>query len=503
MNSPIVKTIVFVGLAAVVSVVAAAIYPWPEAVVESDLVGKPLFESYDVSTIRTIEISKFNDDKQAVDRMVLERIGERWIIPSMKKFVSTAPTQIALTSKALNELTVLEQVSKEQQDHITYGVVDPAEFRPSGDGTSVGSKLTLEDRKGREIASLIVGKGRKNETQPGQKNHFVRIAGQPTVYLIEFDSQILKTEFASWVDPNLFKLSTSLPGVITVDNYRIDKQKPAMVNRNYLSKLVFEGGRIRMASFEAPGKSGQLAVMETTAELKARVEAIGGQIGNIRFPDVQKKPSKLSKVLKNPLSSADEALFAPLAQAGFFKRGFRNETFEFESLGGKVSISTADAVVTNLYVGDVATNAISDGGGRLSRYVMICAGVDEAMVPMPQKPEDPKDKEYLRKLQQRDEILKSAKVRASEINQRHASWYYLVPENIIEGIRPSVDASLMKAKTAETSENPKPEEQDAGTDSPVDEKKGNEAAPAETKQAETKEPATEKASESKPAKDKK
>lgn len=448
MKSPFVKTAFMAILAALVSGGAAFFYPWPEAVVESDLVNKPLFESYDAAKVFSMKIEKFNDDKQVVERMLLERSGRKWIIPKMKKFVSTAPTQIALTTKALNELTVLEEVTSDEQEFLSYGVVDPANFNPStGNGDSVGSKLTLEDRKGRELASLIVGKTRKNDDPQKAPNHFVRIPGQPAIYLVEFDESNLKTDFSSWVDPNLLMLNARLPGFITVDNYQVGKQDGKRQS-NYRSKLVFEGGRIKMVDFEAPNEDGELQMMESTPALSGQVEAIGAQIGNIRFPDVTKKPSKLAKAFKKPLSSADESLFEGLKKIGFIKKGFKNGTFDFESLGGEVNVGTADAVSTTLYIGDVAPNAINEGG-RLSRYVLICAGVDESLIPLPPKPEDPEDKEYLRFLQQRNEALKSAKIRASEINQRHADWFYLVPENVIDGIRPAVDMSTAKPKVDE------------------------------------------------------
>jgi len=60
MKSPFVKTLIFALLAVVVSGVAAAFYPWPERVVESEMVGKPLFESYDTSAVFKIRILKFD-----------------------------------------------------------------------------------------------------------------------------------------------------------------------------------------------------------------------------------------------------------------------------------------------------------------------------------------------------------------------------------------------------------------------------------------------------------
>ncbi|MDG1875488.1 MAG: DUF4340 domain-containing protein [Mariniblastus sp.] len=463
MKSPLFKTAVMAMLTAVVVVVASAFYPWPEPVVESDLVGKPLFESYVASTVRTIKIVEFDRDRESIRSIVLERSGEQWTIPAMQKFVATNPTQVSFATKALNELTVLEEVTSERQAFLDYGVVDPSDYDGTTNRTALGTKLILEDRKGREIASLIVGLSRKSDQSQDRKSHFVRIPGQPTVYLVDFDERVLSTDFTRWVDPNLFALSGAIPGLITIEDYRIDPS-PANGNikptRRYRSELVFRDGRISMTAFEVPDASGNYQEMEPSPELASQVQVVGNQIGNIRFPDVQRKPATIAKALKKPLQSTDAAVFKPLEQVGFVNTGFKNGTHQFDAINGEVSVGTADGVVTTLYIGDVAKNAVSDTL-RVSLHVMICSGVDESLLPEIAKPADAQDKEYLRKVQQRNEILKSAKIRASELNQRHASWFYLVPENVIEVLRPEVDVSMAKPKVSEAEKKSDADKSDA------------------------------------------
>ena len=57
-------------LAVVSSGIAASFYPWPEQVVESEMVGEPLFESYDTTAVRSIEIEKFNTDKNEIENLI-------------------------------------------------------------------------------------------------------------------------------------------------------------------------------------------------------------------------------------------------------------------------------------------------------------------------------------------------------------------------------------------------------------------------------------------------
>jgi hypothetical protein len=84
MKSPTQITLIMGVLAAVVSAVAAFFYPWPEPVVENDMVDKPLFEEFDASSVRSISITKFDADRNQLDRMDLRRSGEKWLIPAKK-----------------------------------------------------------------------------------------------------------------------------------------------------------------------------------------------------------------------------------------------------------------------------------------------------------------------------------------------------------------------------------------------------------------------------------
>jgi hypothetical protein len=252
-----------------------------------------------------------------------------------------------------------------------------------------------------------------------------------------------------------------------------------------------------MAGFELPDPTGKYKTMEPSPELANQVQVVGNQIGNIRFPDVQKKPSVIAKALKKPLQSTSDAVFEPLRQIGFVPTGFENGTYQFDALNGEVSVGTADGVVTTLYIGDVAKNAASDTL-RVSLHVMICSGVDESLLPQIEEPADPQDKEYLRKVQQRNEILKSARIRASELNQRHADWFYLVPENVIEVLRPEVDVSMAKPvveeaateepekKTENSNAADKPEASKAATDTSEEGKSGNQESEAGKAEADSK-----------------
>ena len=210
---------------------------------------------------------------------------------------------------------------------------------------------------------------------------------------------------------------------------------------------------LRLASVKSPDGDGEPVEIEVTPELNQQVQVVAGQLANIECSNVLRKNSELAKVMRSPdkknIASSQFDLLKPL---GFFKAGFEMATFDFESVGGEVSVTTADGLVTTLYIGTIAAKTNADEL-ELSYNVMLVAGVDESILPEPVKPEpndDPEiaekeEKEYLRKIEQRKEAIKAVQVRASEANQRHADWIYIVSENVIENIRPDLDLSSTAA----------------------------------------------------------
>ena len=221
MNSPVTKTLIMIVMAAVTSAAAAYFYPWPEVIKKSALVGSPLFEAYDSTNVRSIQVVKYDDDSSNLDQIRLERNGEKWVIPSKRKYVADNTPQISLAANSLSECIVLEERTDLQQDYLQYGVVDPSDFANTPNKSALGSKIILEDRDRKELASLIVGKPLKD----GLK-HFVRIPGQPTVYVVEFNPRAINTDFKSWVNPNLFQISRQMPITrIVIEDYKIDQKE--------------------------------------------------------------------------------------------------------------------------------------------------------------------------------------------------------------------------------------------------------------------------------------
>ena len=127
MKSALHTTLIMLVLA-VISVGAAMYYfPWPEFAVVDAEVGKPLFAEYSADSVRGIDIIDFNSEKGALDRMTLIRRGQKWLIPEKQNFIASESRRVGVVINSLNERTVFDVISENQEDHIEYGVVDPIE----------------------------------------------------------------------------------------------------------------------------------------------------------------------------------------------------------------------------------------------------------------------------------------------------------------------------------------------------------------------------------------
>ncbi len=475
MKSPLIKTLVMGLVALIASAVAAAFYPWPEPIVVSAVVGKPLFESYDTGSVRSIQITKYNDERNGLDQMSLRRSGEKWIIPDRKKFVASNPLQITLAANSMIDRLVLQETTDEQQRYSEFGVVDPGDYQNNPNRSGLGTKIILENRNGQDLASLIVGKQLKDD--PTKLKHFVRIPGQPNVYVIDFNASALNTDFKSWVDPNLFQFVFPLKKIeVEIENYRINPEKIGASPKELHSRValsISEQG-VRLVSVDAPGADGQWQRVGMSTEINDLIQAVAGQMGNVQFTDVRKKSEELAALFKKPAPNADASLIGSLMPLGFVRSGFENGTYDFDSVGGEVAITTDDAVVVTLNIGTLADKTSSDDN-QLSYYALMTAGVNEALIPEPEIPKSTGDanedeKAFLRLVKARDEKVKSANTRASEINQLHADWVYVVAENVIENLRPDVDLSSAKPVA-------KPVATPAETEKDTELKKSDEANP--------------------------
>lgn len=500
MNSATRTTLLMLVLAIVSVAVSMYYYPWEKVTKTDAEVGTPLFEEYKVSNVRGIDILTFNSDRQTMDRMKLVRRGEKWVVPSRQDFEASESARVAIAVNSLNERTVFEVISENQEDHIKYGVVDPAEFEKNKNVAALGRKMTLTDRNNKTIADIIVGSALKNDA----KKRYVRIPGKPRVYVIDFDQLSMAgmlTEFSGWVSPNLLDLQTQQDGngrqlrKVTVDNYRIEAKEgePPVKQAAYKAVLVPTAGKLKVQLLNV--KSGDSwSNLPTTPAQEGRLTAAVISLLRLVVDDVGRKDPEFADACGNPSADVDASVLERLSAIGFYHKGLEPDGWEFDSANGRVDVATSDGVLSKISIGRVG-GASSAGGGELNYFMMVNSGVDYEYLREPKRPaglendESEQNKAFLRTVKAWKAKVELASRTASDLNAVHGDWYYLVGDNVVKALRPDLPLPSVEAK-------------DGTTDSPVVQEEGsdNKEQPAEENGSETRSEAATEDGSTEPAK---
>jgi hypothetical protein len=466
MNRSISATLLLGLAAAVLAGIAALFYPWPQEVQQSGKVGQLLFEGFTPSQVRTIEISRYNSDRQALERIQLQRKGERWVIPATADFNANNAVQVARAINAVLDRKVLEKISDDQQDHLKNGVIDPDQFQSAEVRSGLGRRITLKDRNGQALADLIVGFPLQNAEQ--QALYCVRIPGEPPVYSVPFDLEALTTRFQDWVDPNLLGLRNQqntagqLPSSVIVDAYRIDTSRlsdPAAKTRLYRAELGEVEGGLGIRRLEVPAAESWAAVTPSETQKRLLLESTLRQLGNWTFPEVRLKAKPLADFLKSPGSVNDPALFGSMAEFGFRQTAANGSPVSFAGAGGQLTINLETGVKLHAWFGTITGSVQS--GTKLNRYLLLLAEVDRDALQEPVAPTaaeggqltDEQQRTYQRDLDAWKAKVKTAEDLVAEYNRQFAPWYYALSDEVYQRLMPEL-SDLPKSPAAQTDEAP-------------------------------------------------
>ena len=354
-------------------------------------------------------------------------------------------------------------MSDRQEDHVKYGVVDPSEHRNVSNSSALGTRLTLTNRKGDELGNLIVGFPVKNNDENQLEQRFARVTGQPNVYVIKYEGNYLTTDLSQWISSNplQLKMSQSEPGQtiasVTINNYRLEVNQDNKVDNRtdrYVAELATSGGNIGLARLAAPSPTDPKKMVDlpvsAVAENQAMQQALSaslGQLASILTADVKRKSPAIAKAITDG-ADVDNQIFKTLEPFGFYKSRMQDGYFECESTFGNIEVHTGELVKLTISFGNIAR---AGQGGRLLHYVMINAALDADRVPQVEKPADLKDddresetyKAYRRQLDEVKNKVDFAKRMASQINELHSEWIYLLIDGQIEAIRPELQLDTL------------------------------------------------------------
>lgn len=458
--SPSLKTLSLIIVAALLSSVASYYYPWAATEVASSTVGEPLFEDYEPTKVRRIAIESYNKKTGKLESIKLRRKGDRWLIPDRQDFEATNTQHIALVTNALLQREVLEETSNKETDHSSFGVIDPALHESTANKSALGTKIVLERGADQPSASLIVGKPADGQRgNDGTQKYFVSIPGKPNVYMLSLPPFALTTQFAAWVEPNVFGLSNAVEfsqffqrarTADSANGYRILFDPTTVIQKD--QSLAFK--LLQRRNADGKWVDAELANAEPSAALPAasapqsaisQIAFMVQQMQRLFFTDAFKKPGALAEVLSEPASASPLKLKA-LSSFGFKVDGQENSKLSFDATTGQLGVAFSNGLVITLLLGDTISDAQIKSGQPAS-YGMLLAQVDASLIEQPTQPAknenadeaEKENKAYLLAVKEREDTLASSQVSAKEFNRRHAAWLYAVPKAAINNLLPELE----------------------------------------------------------------
>ncbi len=503
------KTASFWGVAAL-SVVLAALAAWPRTVVEpqASLVGQPLFEEFTEPLIAaSLEIITFDEDQGRPAKFEVGKQGdsELWTIKSRGGYPADAFEQMQRAATALVGLKILDVQTRNPEDHDDLGVVEPnLEKLQTGD-VGVGRLVSFRDAANNRLASLVIGDRVKDD--PSKR--YVRIPGQDPVYVVTLDESDLTSNFRNWIEDDLLRLSSIEIKLINIDDYLSTPGTNRMTRtRSYaaeVEKTITDWVLKRLVEYDPNDEYIEPTAITIQADEqpnREKLDLLANALDDLKIVDVVRKPEGLKIDVNNnvELASNQNAL-ASLGQRGFYPQPSTDGTVDIYSANGELRVTLEDGVRYKLRFGNIAGISPTEGGGEeietgVNRYLLVTADVDESQFPVPaMRPipntveelkaklkgqssesgteneeaspsqDDLTDEEWQERLEAEQEIvtkenrrimderknqLSEAERRASELNQRFADWYYVIPEETYSMLRIKRDQILNSGSATST-----------------------------------------------------
>ncbi len=426
------KTLVFVGAAVVLALLAILLSPSPPQPEEFSDQGEPFFPEFtDPNAARTLEVIEFDPETGATSAFKVTFENGRWVIPSHHNYPADAAEQLAQTAAGVIDIARDDFRSDNVADYETLGVVDP--LTETAGLTGRGKRVTIKGSGGEVLADLIFG----NEVENRPQFRYVRHPEEKRVYAANVEIDI-STRFADWINQDLLEVAQSDISGIEINDYSIN-ERTRSVNRR--DRVVLE---LKSGTWTIPGLSSSQTVDSAT------VDSMLTTIDALHIVGVRPKPEGLSASLKaetetGQLSNAD---MHSLQSKGFYL----SRDGALMSNEGELLVKTKDALEYTLRFGEVvygsglsATAGTdttgTDRSGAQNQYLFVTVRFVPEAMPEPPRPADTSfvtkpdslrteaEKQAAEQLSiwkdwQRD--VEQVQQKAQQLNDRFADWYYVI-----------------------------------------------------------------------------
>ncbi len=418
------KTGLFVGTAALLGLLA-----WvstPKQISNKDeieqVIGKSLFNFTDPTDVASLKILKYDEELGTTKKFDLTRDSKSgaWVIPSHDSYPADAASQISKVANAFIDLKALTVASKSASDHKAFGVVEPDDTKSQVGETGLGTLVSMENQKGEVLVNLVIGK----EVRDNVKQRYVRRTGSDAIFAAEIDPSVLSTDFASWIEGDLLKLSSNDISGLSVHDYNIvvGPGGRGVIKKNFNADIDFSttdnkwiAKKIETFEKTTPNER-KLADDEELNTTK--LNEIKNTLDSLKIADVARKPKGLAADLKADKDLLDDkSALESLNEKGFYPVPSPDGKSEIYSASGEMSVSLKDGVTYLLRFGEAfaslggakeASAEADSNSGTFYRTLFVTANLDESQYPMPELQAVPQTVEEMKALEEKEKKQREA-----------------------------------------------------------------------------------------------
>ena len=354
------KTISLIIVAAAVALIAWISRPGQWTGTVNKVVGEKLTADFDPLAAASLGITEYDESTatlQPFEVALVDVKGQpRWSIPSHNDYPADAEKQVANAATALMGLQILSVEGDTPADHEKFGVVDPDAKTLKAGAAGVGMRVTMRDKSGKELLSLIIGK--EVPGRPGLR--YVRRAGQDSIYTAAINTASLSTQFDRWIEKNLLKFSAWDLQDVQIRDYSVDVMQGALVQKGEMTLDYSDQAdpKWKLAvdrRFSEEGKWAPVKLKDDEELNVAKLDGMKTALDDLKIVDVAPKPQGLSADLK---ASADfmnkEDSLLTLQSRGFYPAKL-DQQIELFSKEGEVRTQMKDGVEYILRFGEITS----------------------------------------------------------------------------------------------------------------------------------------------------
>lgn len=404
MNESI-RTLIYVGVAGVVSLLAWA---WQPAIVEQDArsnVGKQLFEKFkDPLAARSLKIVQFDEQSAALRTFEVAQKDGRWVIPSHGNYPADAENQLKDAASGLMNLEVLAAASEATGDHALYGVLEPDATKLKVGSKGVGTLVAMQDAQGNDLMRLIIGK----EVQGSTDQRFVRKPSEEVVYVVALSLDKLPTDFEKWIEKDLLKLNAFDVARLTLKDYTLlpspqggyaflPRMDATVAWSDELSSWNLEN--MVLHTRQGPSEQG----LGDQEELnKQKLDDLKNALADFKIVDVARKPEGLGASLRVSADLVEGEATDSIVAFGFIPQPAADNKVDIFASNGEVIVDMKDGVQYVLRFGRVegagkstaddepaAPGEEKDNAIKLNRYLFVTAQLSPHTLKEPEYEAEP------------------------------------------------------------------------------------------------------------------